>query len=473
MGGGGRADSTTEHGGLIGGQFCCGRCSALGRPVGGGGRGGRRIRCRGWCRRGSCPNGGSTDPWTQVIHAVVAAQQFQGWAGLRAADPAVIAGRRRGGPAPPVSNTISEGDRCRERRPRADRPGESRDRPDRAAARRTVRPGVGGLIRSCRVQMVISPGRGRTRPGHRAVPDGVQSGAFKASTPCSPKGRLPRLARLLQAGWVDWAKVQTVRARHHRPRPRRRARRRTYGPRRHPRRGLGDVDVDVLVDPARPGLGLPPITRMTLPQLRAAIEAAIAAIDAEAAARRAKQARSARRVRSPGHRGRHRDPHRRCHRRSRRRGVERAHGRREGRPRGRGPAQPGPATRRHPHRPRHHQPARSARCPATPGTSPTPTTAMTAMTAMTMTTGRKTFGDIHASGDPDDIARHAATPPDPSDTTGPTPTGADRPIRHPGPTPTPQATMIPQPALILRWAWPARPAGSRRSRPAPGVPELR
>jgi hypothetical protein len=64
---------------------------------------------------------------------------------------------------------------------------------------------------------------------------------------------------------------------------------------------LGDLDpddtLDVLADPSQPGLGLPPIARMTLPQLRAAIAAAIAAIDAETAARRAKEARAARRVR--------------------------------------------------------------------------------------------------------------------------------------------------------------------------------
>jgi hypothetical protein len=105
--------------------------------------------------------------------------------------------------------------------------------------------------------------------------------------------RLPRLRRLLRAGWVDWPKlIAFVQD--------------TDGldlvvAHAIERIILGDLDpdetLDVLADPSQPGLGLPPIVRMTLPQLRAAIAATIAAIDAEAASRRAKEARAARRVR--------------------------------------------------------------------------------------------------------------------------------------------------------------------------------
>ena len=74
----------------------------------------------------------------------------------------------------------------------------------------------------------------------------------------------------------------------------------------------------------------------------------------------------------PGHRRRHRHPHRRRHRRGRGRGLERAHGRREGRPRRRRPALPGSAARRHPRRPRHRQPVGAAAARRHPATSPTP-----------------------------------------------------------------------------------------------------
>jgi hypothetical protein len=105
--------------------------------------------------------------------------------------------------------------------------------------------------------------------------------------------RLPRLRRLLRAGWIEWAKLDAfvrdtecldlvvVHA--------------------VERMILGDLEpderLDVLADPSQPGLGLPPIVRMTLPQVRAAIAAAVAAIDAEATARRANDARAGRRVR--------------------------------------------------------------------------------------------------------------------------------------------------------------------------------
>jgi hypothetical protein len=105
--------------------------------------------------------------------------------------------------------------------------------------------------------------------------------------------RLPRLRRLLRWGWVDWYKLDAF----------------VQGTwclepvlaRAVERIVLGDLDpdesLDVLADPTQPGLGLPPIVRMTVPELRAAIAAAISAIDAEAAARRARNARAARRVR--------------------------------------------------------------------------------------------------------------------------------------------------------------------------------
>ena len=106
--------------------------------------------------------------------------------------------------------------------------------------------------------------------------------------------RLPRLRRLLRSGWVEWAKLDAfVRDTECLDLVVAHAVERII---------LGDLEpdetLDVVADPAQPGLGLPAIVGMTLPQLRAAIAAAIAAIDAEAAARRAKAVRAARRVRS-------------------------------------------------------------------------------------------------------------------------------------------------------------------------------
>jgi hypothetical protein len=109
--------------------------------------------------------------------------------------------------------------------------------------------------------------------------------------------RLPRLRWLLRAGWVDWGRVEVF--------VRETADLDLVVAHAVERIILGDIDdgdgladaLDVLADPTQPGLGLPPIARMTVPELRTAIAAAVAAIDAEAAPRRAKAARAGRRVR--------------------------------------------------------------------------------------------------------------------------------------------------------------------------------
>jgi hypothetical protein len=117
------------------------------------------------------------------------------------------------------------------------------------------------------------------------------------------QGRLPRLRRLLHSGWVEWAKLDWfVRDTAHLD---------VVVANAVERIVLGDLapdtpdapgaepgeELDVLADPTRPGLGLPRIVSMTVPELRAAIAAAVAAIDAEGAERAAWNARAARRVR--------------------------------------------------------------------------------------------------------------------------------------------------------------------------------
>jgi hypothetical protein len=106
-------------------------------------------------------------------------------------------------------------------------------------------------------------------------------------------GKLPRTARLLQAGLLDWPKIQLL------------THRLGVGTdavlaRLVERTLIRDEDLAV-IDALEPVLDdrvdaapLPQVTRMTLPGLAAAIEATIAALDAEAAAERAKAARDRR-----------------------------------------------------------------------------------------------------------------------------------------------------------------------------------
>ncbi len=246
---------------------------------------------------GFMPVGDSTDPWAQVIHAVVAARRLQGWllyAQLSLLARWTAAWRVR----PPVSNTAREPDRCGSSDPNlTERVNGEITRIERQLGGRLAPfwggdPDLPGQLAPCLVAAELGLACGLSRT--------VSEQQVDAADALFTDSRLPRLTGLLKAGWVDWPKVQTF---------------------VHATAGLdlvvaraverivlgGDTladgadpgdEVDVLLDPSQPGLGLPLITRMTLPQLRAAIEAAIAAIDAEAAVRRAKQARSARRVRS-------------------------------------------------------------------------------------------------------------------------------------------------------------------------------
>src|SRR3954451_21544401 len=106
-------------------------------------------------------------------------------------------------------------------------------------------------------------------------------------------GKLPRTARLLQAGLLDWPKIQLL------------THRLGVGTdavlaRLVERTLIPDEDL-AMIDALEAGLDdrvdaapLPQVTRMTLPGLAAAIEATIAALDAEAAAERAKAARDRR-----------------------------------------------------------------------------------------------------------------------------------------------------------------------------------
>ena len=112
--------------------------------------------------------------------------------------------------------------------------------------------------------------------------------------------RLPGLARLLEAGWVDWAKANLfVRETSHLdPQVARAVDAVVLGQVGEDAAALLALDVlDVLADPADPGSGVPVIARWTLPQLKDAIRAAIVEIDEAQAKRREERARRRRHVR--------------------------------------------------------------------------------------------------------------------------------------------------------------------------------
>src|SRR3954469_25052159 len=235
---------------------------------------------------GTLPVGASPEPWAQVIHAVVAGRRLSGWllwAQLSMVARWLAAWRT----APPVSNTC-DADRCEPADPAlTQRLNEEIGRVHRrlGGALAPFWQGQAAAMASDLVAAELGLATGLSRlmaDRHVEVADALFL-----------HDRLPRLRRLLRAGWVDWPKLTAFVQD-------------TDGldlvvARAVERIILGDLDpdetLDVLADPSQPGLGLPPIARMTLPQLRAAIAAAIAAIDAETAARRVKEARAARRVR--------------------------------------------------------------------------------------------------------------------------------------------------------------------------------
>src|SRR4051794_11307722 len=94
--------------------------------------------------------------------------------------------------------------------------------------------------------------------------------------------RLPRLRRLLAAGWVDWSKVKvfTWETAALDPEVARAVDAVVLGYVPDDVEQLRGIEfVDVLADPAAPGSGVPVIARWTVPQLKDAIRAAILELD--------------------------------------------------------------------------------------------------------------------------------------------------------------------------------------------------
>jgi hypothetical protein len=122
------------------------------------------------------------------------------------------------------------------------------------------------LVEDCvAAEVSLACGLSQTRAGDRVL----------AADVLLVHGRLPRTARLLQAGLLDWPKIQLL----------------TH------RLGLGTEPLlaaaveRVLIPEADLDAALPGIASMTLPALTTAIESTIAALDAEEAAARASEAR--------------------------------------------------------------------------------------------------------------------------------------------------------------------------------------
>jgi hypothetical protein len=237
---------------------------------------------------GTLPVGASSEPWAQVIHAVVGARRLAAWAlwAQLSMIARLVVGWQT---SPPVSNEIGVDDRCAQGDPAlVERLNVEIGRLQRAAGGRLgeARPwGMAAQMAPLLVSAELSLACGLSRTGADRLVD--------AADALFVEGRLPRLRLLLRSGWVEWAKLDWfVRDTAHLD---------AVVADAVERMVLGDLDpdenLDVLADPAQPGLGLPGIVAMTVPQLRAAIAAAIAAIDAEAAERAARNARAARRVR--------------------------------------------------------------------------------------------------------------------------------------------------------------------------------
>jgi hypothetical protein len=231
----------------------------------------------------------SSAPWAQVMRLGIAARRLESWAlwnQLQFIGRLLVAWQE----SPPVCNgEPGSTDRC------ADTDPALAERLAIAAAdfQRAVKGhflGHAAQLAAVYVAAELSAGWG--------IPQGVAKARVEAAEALLVTGRLPRLARLLQAGWVDWPQVQTfLRETSHLEPAVARAVEAVV---------LGDVElegaagfdvVDSLADAARPGAGIPVVARWTVPKLRLQIRAAILQLKARAAEKRAEQARRDRHVR--------------------------------------------------------------------------------------------------------------------------------------------------------------------------------
>ena len=233
------------------------------------------------------PVGPSTDPLADVVRPVAAARRLESWsiwAQLNMIARLVAAWEA----APPVSNDIHIDDRCEP----ADPALTTRLNSEIWRFQRRVRGecfGDADALAGVFAMAEVSLACGLTRwSADRRVE--VAQALFL-------EGRLPRVHRLLRAGWVDWAKLDAFvhETEHLDPIVANAVERIVVGDLPGEQRECPD-SVDVLADPERPGEELPAFVRLTTPQLRMAIANAITRVEAEAADRRTRAAREGRGV---------------------------------------------------------------------------------------------------------------------------------------------------------------------------------
>src|SRR3954452_22938769 len=183
---------------------------------------------------GLVPTGGSTDPWAYLIHAVVASRRLSGWA-LWAQLSMIARWVTAWRAAPPVSNSVTADDRCESTDPAlVERLNKEIGRVHRQLGGRLppLWQGHAAEMASDLVAAELGLATGLTRlvsDQHVHVADAL-----------FVQDRLPRLRRLLRAGWVEWGKVEVYVRETRRPRPRGRTRGGTNHPGRfHRRRGAG------------------------------------------------------------------------------------------------------------------------------------------------------------------------------------------------------------------------------------------
>ena len=234
------------------------------------------------------PADASTAPWAQVMRLGIAARRVESWAlwnQLQFIARLLVAWEA----SPPVCNGEPGGaDRCGDTDPAlAERLAIAAADFERAVKGHFV--GHAAELAPVYVAAELSAGWG--------IPQGVARARVEAADALLVTPRLPRLARLLQAGWVDWPQVQTFlrETSHLDARVARAVEAVVLGDGADGSDGF-DV-VDTLADPTVPGTGIPVVARWTVPKLRLQIRAAILQLKAQAAEKRAEQARRDRHVR--------------------------------------------------------------------------------------------------------------------------------------------------------------------------------
>jgi hypothetical protein len=221
-------------------------------------------------------------PLDEVVDVVAAAQRLAGWATwcqLSAAARLLVAWRRHS----PVGDESHDG--CDEvDRALAKRLDRVTEREQRSVGGRPLDPAelAPDFVSA---ELALACGLTRSAATHRVL----------VAQSLMVEGRHSRTARLARAGLIEWGKLHLLVTRLDGLQP--------LVAEHVERRVIPDADAETAERPLhprrvpqRPGCDLPFVTRCTLPQLRAALDAAVAAIDPDGATERAARAREERSI---------------------------------------------------------------------------------------------------------------------------------------------------------------------------------